>query len=247
MTYTIWSHSYIYEDDVVRTTCNVPMAEWQRIHAENPDARRIFARCVLAGGHEVVCALGEPAPASAAVTEGDGINIFFPLWLLGEGPSPIGENFEIDWISDEYFPAATRIVLRPHDTAFYHANTKNELEYSLTQYGVLRKGTTIPIEIQALGSYRIDFDVILTEPADLVLMEGDEVEIEFENALDELANEPAAVAITEESPIIAPQIPDLPLLPDMPMLAAGQVQGQALGTDKNRPMLPDGRPWNPWR
>jgi len=243
MAYTIWAHSYIYDDAVVRTTCNVSLAEWQRIHSENPGMRRIFARCILEG-REIVCALGEPVEATQL--EGLGTNIFFPLWLLeGVEASPIGEQYDIDWISDEYFPKATRIVLRPHDTAFYHADTKNELEYALSQYGVLRRGTTIPIEIQALGYYRIEFDVVLTEPADLVLMEGDEVEIEFDGALEDLANEPEDVVdnVVDE-PIIAPPIVDFPMIPEEPPLV---LQGHVLGTERNRPMLPDGRPWNPWR
>jgi hypothetical protein len=186
-----------------------------------------------------------------------GNHIFFPNWHMNAfETAPLGEEHEVEWITDEYFPPATRIVLRPHDTAFYHANTKNELELALTQYGVLRSGTTIPIEIQALDRYIIQFSVIRTEPSNLVLMEGDEIDIEFEDALQDLANEPENVVdVCTEPAVITPPAVELPMLPDMPAFFTQQTQtpfkgeGQMLGSASGvlRPTMPDGRPWNPWR
>ena len=166
MKYTIWTHQYVCDDAANHITCNVSFQEWSKIHEEHSSARRIFARCVI-GETEIICPLGEPMEAA----EMYGNHIFFPTWHMNAfETAPLGEEHEVEWITDEYFPPATRIVLRPHDTAFYDADTKNELELALTQYGVLRSGTTIPIEIQALDRYIIQFSVICTEPSNLVLI-----------------------------------------------------------------------------
>jgi hypothetical protein len=233
----------MYDDLTNRITCNVSYMEWSKIHEEHSGSRRIFARCII-GDREIICPLGEPVDAS----EEYGNHIFFPIWHLDSFETkPLGEEHEVEWITDEYFPPATKIILRPHDTAFYHADTKNELELALTQYGVLRSGTTIPIEIQALNKFVILFSVLHTEPSNLVLMEGDEVDIEFQDALQDLVNEPESVTdVPNEPDIIIPHPVELPIVPDLPVFME-EKRGYSLDAGKNHPPLPDGRPWNPWR
>jgi len=142
-----------------------------------------------------------------------------------------GDSVEITWMCEEAFPNASRVVLRPHDSAFYHADAREELESALTKYGVIAEGTTIPISIQMLGGFSVLMDIIKTEPANIVLLEGDEIAFEFEEALDAeeppVEPEPVAVLVPEPMPVPEPT-------------------GQSLG-GTNRPALPDGRPWNPWR
>ena len=236
MRYAIWTHQYRCDDVANHITCNVSYTEWSKIHEEHSDAHRIFALCSI-GDREIICPLGEPIPNI------ENNHIFFPEWHR----IPLGEEYEVTWITEEYFPPATRLVLRPQDTAFYHADTKNELEIALTQYGILQRGTTIPIEIQALNGYVILFDVIHTEPSNWVLMEGDEVEIEFQDALEDIANEPDNVVdMSNEHTNIVQPIVELPMLPDMPAIFT-EGAGHSLDAGKNHPPLPDGRPWNPWR
>jgi hypothetical protein len=134
----------------------------------------------------------------------------------------------VTWLTQEAFPEATRIVLRPQDSAFYHADAKEELERALTRLGVIRTGDTILIPLDCLGGYQIPFDVVITEPANIVLAEGDEVIMEFEEALDAISPEESEEE-EEESEEAAPPEP----------------QGQKLGGEVR--YLPDGRRWNPWR
>jgi len=71
------------------------------------------------------------------------------------------------------------------------------------------------------------FDVIITEPANLVLAEGDEVAMEFEEALDTIAPpEPR---------------PDTPI-PENPFL---EPAAKRLGGEER--FMPDGTRWNPWK
>lgn len=236
MSYLAWSSAYSV-DPIEPNRCYVPLNEWQRIHADQPGARRIFGRIVV-GDKETFCPLGEPMN----VEHLGGMNvttlqpILIPDWvreiLYVEGS---GDPVEITWMSEDSFPNATRVVLRPHDSAFYHADAREELERALTGYGVIAMGTSIPIAIQMLGGFSVQMDIIKTEPANIVLLEGDEIAFEFEESLD--AEVPVPVPPVEE-PVPVPEPPvEEPVPP---------ATGQSLG-GTNRPLLPDGRPWNPWR
>jgi hypothetical protein len=148
------------------------------------------------------------------------------------GTEGSGESVAVDWLSQDAFPEATRIVLRPHDSAFYHADAKEELERALTRLGVVRQSDTLLIPLECLGGYEIAFTVEITEPANVVLAQGDEVVIEFEEALD--AIQPVQPEpIPEEAPII-------PLEEEMP-------QGRRLGGGEAPRIMPDGQRWNPWK
>ena len=82
-------------------------------------------------------------------------------------------------------------------------------------------------------------------------MEGDDIDIEFENA----HTTENVVDVCAEPAVITPPAVELPMLPDMPAFFAQQTpspfkgEGQMLGSASGvvRPTMPDGRPWNPWR
>ena len=150
----------------------------------------------------------------------------------------------VQWMSEDFFPEATRIVLRPRDSAFYHADAKGELERALTQIGVLQSGTTITVPLDILGGYEVEFDVIVTEPVDLVLMQGDEVVIEFEEALDGAAE--AQAPRPQVSPIVIP-FEECPMVSSIERVATPVPEpvGHILGGTSRR--MADGRVWNPWR
>jgi hypothetical protein len=260
MSYTAWSTAYS-ADPVDVNRCYVSLAEWRRIHDEQPNARRIFGRIAI-GNRTAFCALGEPKSMEEFAEELR--SIIIPDWvreiLYVEGS---GEGVEITWMSEDSFPNATRVVLRPHDSAFYHGDAREELERALTNYGVIAQGTTIPIELDALGGFSVQMDIIQTEPANIILLEGDEIVFEFEGSLDsddggeaaraEAARAEAARAeaykIWEEreeaeaAQALRDALAQEQLLPTAPPI---EPVGQLLG-GTNRPALPDGRPWNPWR
>ena len=197
---------------------------------EEIGGNRLIAE-IEGGGKTLYVAVGSPIPM-----QNDGYDrVFAPTWLLDQlGLRGSGEDVVVRWRSEEFFPEATRIVLRPHDSAFYHADAKEELERALTQLGVLQAGTTILLPLEVLGGYEIPFDVVCTEPANIVLMQGDEVALEFEAALDGAAEaqaaEPPPMAETQEM---------------LPVAAEPEPVGHTLGGTVRR--MADGRPWNPWR
>lgn len=240
MSYNAWSQTFLGADSEMESTCTCAVIEWRRIHEENPGAKRIFAK-LTTNEKTAYVALGSPIQNDGELPNAA---LFLPNWVLSilaiEGT---GEAIEVEWLTEEYFPEATRIVLRPHDSAFFHADAKEELERVLTRMGVLQTGITIPVPLQELGGFAVQVDVVLLEPTNLVLMQGDEVSIEFENALDQEVAQPVA---QEVAPIDIPEpIPDV-----SSMIAEGeptaQPPGHVLGGVVKK-ALPDGRPWNPWR
>ena len=218
----LWSNIFLEEADWA--TCSVSVATWRKITEEHEGTRQI-AR-IKSGEREVYIALGTP---NNAVEENQ---IYAPSWLVDHlGVDGAGNEVEVTWLTQEAFPEATRIVLRPQDSAFYHADAKEELERALTRLGVVRTGDTILVPLESLGGYEIPFDVVLTEPANIVLAQGDEVIMEFEEALDAISSEEEEESeeeSEEETEVVTPK-----------------PQGQTLGGEVR--YLPDGRRWNPWR
>ncbi len=242
--YAAWSQDFLPEGSTDLFTCFLEEATWRKLHDRMPDAKRIFAS-IQAGERTHVCALGHPV--RGGLGSDDDEPLYLSPWLLQslrlEGA---GDEVVVNWITEDFAPEATKIVLRPHESAFYQANARDELEPALTRYGILRSGSTVPVPLDALGGYVVLFDVMRCEPADLVLMEGDEVEIEFEQALDYVVpSAPIAPPIPSalEPEPFDPNGSVLPAEPSLPPTA----QGHILGGQPTRARLPDGRPWNPWR
>lgn len=252
-TYHLWSQHFLFDAPPDPATCFVAETDWHAIHEQTPDAKRIFAR-IQREDQTLYCALGQPVRISNQSGDFDR-GLFLPSWLLDHLALPgAGEPFEVEWVTEEGLPEATKIVLRPHDSAFYHADAKEELEAVLTRYGVVHRGTTIPVSLACLGGYEVAFDILRTEPANILLTEGDEVAIEFEAALDEapMAYEPAAQPQSRPSDVRDWSGSDS-TLGEEPMVwtpmptqqADAPVEsGQRLGGTTR---LVNGRPWNPWR
>jgi len=247
MLYLIWSHALMLEQPGT-PCCYIGEREWNKVHNENEDVRRIFAKITL-NDKTVICPLGEPIrEALIDLNDSKHCPAFIPLWafdkLTIEG---LGSKADIQWCSEEFFPEATRIVLRPHSSTFYESNIKDELEVALTEYGVLQLGMTVPIKIKAINNI-IDFDIVALEPASIVLMQGDDVAIEFEKTFDEMLIPDSSLS---EGALVAPK--QHAFDDDMPMVPTGDVNttvvidgGHVLG-GKNAQRLADGRVWNHWR
>ena len=225
-TYTLASTAYldIKTDD---TVCYINHHDWaERLQ----DGTRLFAILKFTDEITRVCAVEHFAPHDCPPDMSNAI--FVPLWMLPADIS-IDGLIEVDFLSQEAFPEATRIVLKPLDSAFYNTDAKEMLTTSLTRLGVLQKGTTILLTLDELGGYDMGFYVVDVEPADTVLLNGEEVIMEFEEAADQWDGR------RPDTPI--PEVP-LPMFTAEPDVSVGAVLG---GGPIRR--MPDGRAWNPYR
>ena len=134
-----------------------------------------------------IAPLGQPVEHPSSEEEVHS-NVYIPLWMIDSAQlNGDGEETILEVIDDEYFPEATKIVFRVIDSAIYNADIKTELEQALSSLGVIREHTTLHIPVSALGGYPVEVFVSKTEPANLVLCHGEEVAVEFEEPVDQIA------------------------------------------------------------
>ena len=221
-TYNLASTAYL-DTKTDTSVCYIHHFDWvNRIQ----DASRLFAVLKFNETTTRICAVEH---VTSDDIPSDMVNpIFVPLWLIPT-ETAVGGPIEVNFLTQEAFPEASRIVLKPLDSAFYNTDAKEMLTASLTRLGVLRKGDTVLIKLEELGGYEMGFYVVDLEPADVVLLNADEVVIEFEEAADQWDGRRPGTPIPE---------PMLPILAD--------VSGVILGGGPVRRM-PDGRAWNPYR
>ncbi len=173
----------------------------------------------------MILAVSNPVQEQSPV-EGEH-KVYAPLSFLDRlGASGDGETVDITVLSEEAFPQATKIVLRSFDSAIYNSDVKQEIEYALSNIGVIERHAQLQIPIRDLGGYPVEVFISEVEPADLVLCEGDEVVLEFEEPLDQI------------QPPVSPERPPTPIpaqaslfdnfLPSEP--ATAEPQGRTLGT-----------------
>jgi len=230
----LWSPIFLTEEAGDGITCTLDKTTWRGLmnRPEYEGCGRLFARVE----HEEIETY-IPLGGYTECEEGEIPRLILPQMALDSlFATGTGELAKVTWLTQEAFPEATRIVLRPHDSAFYNSDIKAELEVALTKIGVLQKDHSIKVVIQ---SYPIEFDVVDLEPASIVLAQGDEVEIEFETAVDA-----QAATLRPDTPIPKSPFEEVDFS-SMISTTTVQAEGRTLG-GTNR-YTADGRPWNPHR
>lgn len=198
---------------------------WEELHREL-DCKRPFL-CFKKGEESMILAVSNPVQEQGH-TEGE-YKVYAPLSFLDRlGASGDGEQVDITVLSEEAFPQATKIVLRSFDSAIYNSDVKQEIEYALSNLGVIERHAQLQIPIRELGGYPVEVFISELEPADLVLCEGDEVVLEFEEPLDQIAPPPVP---SERPPTPIPEtIPHLESMLAEMQQAIPEPVGRTLGT-----------------
>jgi hypothetical protein len=186
----IWSKAYAPSSDPDPFSIQVDKRLWEKA-MQDESSRRKFLRIpygTLEGAW--IAPLGQPVQTHLEETESKEehrYDIFLPLWMLDTATlSGEGEESEIQVMNEEFFPQATRIKLRVIDSAIYNSDIKDELEKSLSALGVIQEHSTLQIPVTALGGYTVEVFVSETEPANIVLCDGEEVALEFEEPVDQI-------------------------------------------------------------
>ena len=194
---------------VVRATQEL----WSKWMQENPGTTRVFLRIFHPDGDgSFIAALGNPV---TGITEN---RVFMPQWMLASNRlDGFGETVTIEAFESDSLPKATRIVLRPIDSSLFDADFMPVLEAAFSRMGVLQQGRQIQVPIAELG-ITVDIFVEKTEPSAEVYLDGDDIPLEFEQAMDYRPPIALPLAPRPDTPI-----PDetMSLIPDdeMPMFA----------------------------
>jgi hypothetical protein len=184
----VWSKAYAPSVDTDSFSIQVEKSLWEEA-MRNEGARRKFLRIEHPEGFEDwIAPIGQPVTMEDEGTHEPFRNLYLPLWMIDAGHFlGEGEQAVVDILDEEFFPQATKIVLRVIDSAFYNADIKVELERALSAIGVIKQHTTLQIPVEALGGFVIEVFVSETEPANIVLCDGEEVAVEFQEPVDQIA------------------------------------------------------------
>ncbi len=204
---------------------------WEDIYKEYDEAGRIFLRIFNEEGtKEWICPMGSMVNKRRNPADEGHPSVYLPIWNLDSaGFEGQGETLQCSVLTNEAFPQATKITLRVIDSAFYNSDVKAELEAALTDLGILRSQTIVQIPIKSLGNFQIELFVSALEPADCVLCDGEEVEVEFLEPVDHYEE------VRPPTPIPSPPaLLNDSMIPDSPPLnrsgfTAFQGQGHLLG------------------
>lgn len=226
--YTLMTTEYLYTE-ADTAVCYLSHHDW--VHRLGDNAR-LFALLQFDDGSTHMAAVEQVHPQQ--IPSDVDRPIFVPLWMIPTS-QPLGEPLEVEFYTENAFPAATRLVLKPLDSAFYNTDVKEMLTGALTRLGVVEKGKTVMLRLEELGGFEMGFYISEVEPANVVLLNADEVVVEFEEAADQWDGRP---------PAPPPAVDDTPMV--TPAAEEVKPQGTVLGGGPVR-RLPDGRAWNPYR
>ena len=174
-------YSDCYADEVTEDQFVVRATQelWSKWMQENHGNTRVFLRIFHPDGdRSFIVALGNPV---TGITEN---RVFMPDWMLASNRlEGFGETVTIEAFESDSLAKATRIVLRPIDSSIFDADFMPVLETAFSRMGVLQQGRQIQVPIAELG-ITVDLFVEKTEPAAEVYLDGDEIPLEFEQAMD---------------------------------------------------------------
>jgi hypothetical protein len=174
-------YSDCYADEVTEDQFVVRATQelWSKWMQENHGTTRVFLRIFHPDGDaSFIVALGNPV---TGITEN---RVFMPDWMLASSRlEGFGETVTIEAFESDSLAKATRIVLRPIDSSIFDADFMPVLETAFSRMGVLQQGRQIQVPIAELG-ITVDLFVEKTEPAAEVYLDGDEIPLEFEQAMD---------------------------------------------------------------
>jgi hypothetical protein len=184
----LWSKAYAPSVDTDPFSIQVEKSLWQEA-MRSEGSRRKFLRIEHPEGFEDwIAPIGQPVSVEESHLEDTFRNLYLPLWMIDAGQfSGEGQEAVVDILDEDFFPQATKIVLRVIDSAFYNADIKVELERALSAIGVIKQHSTLQIPVEALGGFIIEVFVSETEPANIVLCDGEEVAVEFQEPVDQIA------------------------------------------------------------
>ncbi len=232
-TIQLYSQDYCPSGETSPFHAIVEESIWQEVYREHDTAGRIFMRIFNEDGTKEWI-----VPMGGVVKESLDHHVYMPIWMLDSaGFEGQGETLKCSILTNDAFPEASKITLRVVDSAFYNADVKAELEAALTHIGILRNNTIVQIPIKSLGNFQIELFISALEPADCVLCDGDEVEVEFLEPVDHYEPPPRPPTPVALPP---PCIDDCMIPDERPTNRSGftafQGQGHLLGgNDDNAP------------
>jgi hypothetical protein len=193
----------------VRPTSDL-FEKWMR---EHPTSTRLFVRIQhpFHLDEPMLAAVGDPIETPEFHNA-----MFLPTWMVHSNQyRGIGEEAHVTVFDQAELPKATRIVIRPVDSLMFQtSDVLSVFERNLSRLGVLQQGKLYPLPLEEFDGTIVSFFTEVLEPEGEVFLDGDEIPLEFEEAVDSPPPPP--------SPVVRPPTP-----PPAPLTQLVQ-QGAAL-------------------
>lgn len=205
--------------------CSPSRSLWERWMQEFPNSTRLFLRIYNPNRSDdegtCIMPVGDPVADSEIQNA-----VYLPMSMLDANQlKGSGEECLIELFDSSSLPRATKIVLRPIDSALHEVDVVSVFEKAFSRLGVLQKGHLYLVPLEDLGGFQVPVFVEKLEPADEVYLDGDDVPLEFEQAVDYV-----------EPPPVRPPTPiptgPAPLCPDQPdLMVPANFLGDPPGAD----------------
>lgn len=204
----------------VRPTSDL-FERWMR---EHPTSTRLFVRIhhPFHLDETALAAVGDPIETPEFHN-----SLFLPTWMVHSNQyNGIGEETRITVFDQSELPKATRIVVRPVDSLLFQtSDVLSVFERNLSRLGVLQQGKLYPLPLEEFDGTIVTFFTEVLEPEGEVFLDGDDIPLEFEEAVD---SPPPVVRIPTPPPEPIPRlleqgatmIPDM--VPDNSIIQANQ-------------------------
>ena len=161
---------------------------WERWQQDNFGATRLFLRIQHPEtGEDFYCSVGDPIYSEVQNA------IYLPMWMVDTNRyDASGEETLGHILTPENVPRATKIVLKPVDSTIHQVDVVRCLERPLSSIGILQEGKMYLIPLEEIGEFQVPVFVEKLEPAEVVFLDGDEIPLEFVEAVDHFEPPPAA-------------------------------------------------------
>jgi hypothetical protein len=206
---------YLYSEAFAETELKDPFVVrpshdiWERWQQDHFGATRLFLRIQHPDtGEDFYCSVGDPIRSDAQNA------IYLPTWMIDTNQySGCGDEAIGTILTPADIPRATRIVLKPVDSTIHQVDVVRCLERPLSSIGVLQQGKMYLIPLEELQGFHVSVFVEQLEPAGVVFLDGDEIPLEFVEAVDyyeppiPFEGARPATPIPAEVPTLFPMIP----------------------------------------
>ena len=194
-----YSEAFIDDNGSTNKLCVRPsMDVWERIMNNHQHFGRIFIRIhhPTLENETFLVPMGDPA----AVGTGLSNSLFLPTWILDTNLiQGCGEETFIDTVTPDELPKATKIVIRPIDSLLLNVDVVEQLQPPLSALGCLQQNKQYNIPLEAMGGYTVPVFVSKLEPFHEVFLDGDEIPLEFEEAVDSVPRAPTPIPLPPPS------------------------------------------------
>jgi len=226
---------YLYSEAFAETELKDPFVVrpshdiWERWQQDHFGATRLFLRIQHPEtGENFYCSVGDPIRSETQNA------IYLPTWMIDTNQySGCGDEATGTILTPEDIPRATRIVLKPVDSMIHQVDVVRCLERPLSSIGVLQQGKMYLIPLEELQGFHVAVFVEQLEPAEVVFLDGDEIPLEFVEAVDYY--EPPVAEVPRPSTPIPAEIPTI--LPFGTMISNEEEAGAGAGAGGARSAL----------